>query len=424
MDKLLIEGGIPLNGEIRISGAKNSALPILIATLLIEDAVTINNIPHLKDTTTTMELLGGMGVDLAVREHMSVEIDSRSIKNYFAPYELVKTMRASILVLGPLLSRFGQAHVSFPGGCAIGARPVNIHIEGMEALGATIEIKNGYIEAFAKNGLKGAEIDLGIVTVTGTENIMMAATLAEGTTVIKNAAMEPEVIDLGNFLNAMGAKIKGHGTSTITIEGVKKLHGGSFRVMGDRIEAGTYLVATTMTCGKIKIKEIDPSRMVSVLEKLQETGAKIMQGDDWISLDMLGKRPKAIDITTAPYPGFPTDMQAQFLALNCIAEGTGHITETIFENRFMHVQELQRLGAEITLLGNTAISLGKPHFVGAQVMATDLRASASLVLAGLMSQGKTLVDRIYHIDRGYECIEEKLSQLGAKIKRVSSITQL
>ncbi len=333
-------------------------------------------------------------------------------------------MRASILVLGPLLSRFGQAHVSFPGGCAIGARPVNIHIEGMEALGATIEIKNGYIEAFAKNGLKGAEIDLGIVTVTGTENIMMAATLAEGTTVIKNAAMEPEVIDLGNFLNAMGAKIKGHGTSTITIEGVKKLHGGSFRVMGDRIEAGTYLVATTMTCGKIKIKEIDPSRMVSVLEKLQETGAKIMQGDDWISLDMLGKRPKAIDITTAPYPGFPTDMQAQFLALNCIAEGTGHITETIFENRFMHVQELQRLGAEITLLGNTAISLGKPHFVGAQVMATDLRASASLVLAGLMSQGKTLVDRIYHIDRGYECIEEKLSQLGAKIKRVSSITQL
>ena len=419
MDKLIIEGGIPLRGEIRISGAKNSALPILAGTLLIDDSVTISNVPHLKDVTTTMELLGGMGVDLLVHEQMSVEIDSRPIKNFFAPYELVKTMRASILVLGPLLTRFGQAHVSLPGGCAIGARPVNIHLQGMEALGAKITINNGYIEASVPKKFKGTEIIMDLNTVTGTENIMMAATLAEGTTVIKNAAKEPEVIDLANFLNTMGAKIKGIGTDILTIEGVTRLHGGNYKVLGDRIEAGTYLIAAAITRGQIKIKDIDPARMDSVLEKLKEAGATITTGEDFIELDMKGKCPKAVDITTAPYPGFPTDMQAQFLALNCVAEGTGHITETIFENRFMHVQELQRLGANINLLGNTAISIGKQHLIGAPVMATDLRASASLVLAGLVSQGKTTVDRIYHIDRGYECIEEKLSQLGAKIKRSS-----
>lgn len=419
MDKLLINGGIPLNGEIRISGAKNAALPILAATLLVDEPVTLSNVPHLNDITTTMELLGSMGADLLIHEGLSIEINSKYVKNFFAPYELVKTMRASILVLGPLLARYGEAKVSMPGGCAIGARPVDIHIAGMEALGATVEVNNGYIEAHAKNGLVGTELNLNLVTVTGTENLMMAATLAKGTTVIKNAAMEPEVVDLANFLITMGAKITGAGTETIIIEGVNRLHGGSYNVVADRIEAGTFLTATAMTRGHIKIKDVHPTILTAVLEKLHETGAEINTGNDWIELNMHGKRPRAVDIVTAPYPNFPTDMQAQFLAMNCVAEGIGHVTETIFENRFMHVQELQRLGANITLDGKTATSIGQEYLTGAPVMATDLRASASLVLAGLMAHGETIVDRIYHIDRGYECIEEKLSQLGAKIKRIS-----
>lgn len=424
MDKLLINGGIPLNGEIRISGAKNAALPILAATLLVDAPVTLSNVPHLNDITTTMELLGSMGVDLLIHEGLSIEINSKHLRNYFAPYELVKTMRASILVLGPLLARYGEAKVSLPGGCAIGARPVDVHISGMEALGATIEVNNGYIEAHAKNGLVGTELNLNIVTVTGTENLMMAAVLAKGTTIIRNAAMEPEVVDLANFLITMGAKINGAGTNIITIEGVERLHGGSYNVIADRIEAGTFLTATAMTRGHIKIKDVPPTILSAVLDKLREAGAEINTGNDWIELNMHGKRPRAVDIVTAPYPNFPTDMQAQFLAMNCVAEGIGRVTETIFENRFMHVQELQRLGANITMEDNTAISVGREHLIGATVMATDLRASASLVLAGLMGQGETIVDRIYHIDRGYECIEEKLSQLGAKIKRVSGKTDL
>lgn len=424
MDQLLINGGFPLNGEIRISGAKNAALPILAATLLVDAPVTLSNVPHLNDITTTMELLGSMGVDLLIHEGLSIEINSKYLKNFFAPYELVKTMRASILVLGPLLARFGEAKVSLPGGCAIGARPVDIHISGMEALGATIEVNNGYIEAHAKNGLVGTELNLPTVTVTGTENLMMAATLAKGTTVIKNAAMEPEVVDLANFLITMGAKIAGAGTDTIIIEGVDNLHGGSYNVIADRIEAGTFLTATAMTRGHIKIKDVPPTILGAVLGKLREAGADINTGADWIELNMHGQRPRAVDIVTAPYPNFPTDMQAQFLAMNCVADGTGHVTETIFENRFMHVQELQRLGAHITLDGKTATSIGQEYLTGAPVMATDLRASASLVLAGLMAHGETYVDRIYHIDRGYECIEEKLSQLGAKIKRISGKTEL
>jgi len=419
MDKLIISGGIPLNGEIRISGAKNAALPILIATILADSEVLISNVPHLHDVTTTMELLGSMGAELAVHEHMSTSINPRPIKNSYVPYELVKTMRASILALGPLLAKYGQAKVSLPGGCAIGARPVNIHIDGMRALGAEIVIKEGYIIAKAKKRLQGKEIVMDLVTVTGTENLMMAATLARGTTILKNCAREPEVQDLANFLNVLGAKIEGAGTDTITIEGVESLHGGQYSVISDRIEAGTYLVAGAMTHGHIKIKDISPNIMDAVLYHLEEAGAKITTGSNWIELNMHGNRPKAVNISTAPYPAFPTDMQAQFLAMNSIAEGTGTITETIFENRFMHVQELQRLGARINLQGNTAISEGVPMLTGAPVMATDLRASAGLVLAGLMASGETEVDRIYHIDRGYECIEEKLSQLGAKIRRVS-----
>jgi len=418
MDKLIINGGVPLNGEIRISGAKNAALPILVATLLVDDVVTIRNVPHLNDVTTTMELLGGMGVDLLVHEGMQLEVDSRPIKSFFAPYELVKTMRASVLVLGPLLGRYGKAKVSFPGGCAIGVRPIDQHLKGMEALGATVEIQSGYIEASVKGALRGAEIVMDIVTVTGTENVMMAAVLAEGTSVIKNAAKEPEVVDLANFLNTMGAKISGVGTDTLTIEGVERLHGGNYSVLPDRIEAGTYLTAAALTRGRIKLKDTNPGTMTAVLEKLREAGAKIEVGTDWIMLDMQGKRPRAVEIVTAPYPEFPTDMQAQLLALNCVAEGVGRITETIFENRFMHVQELQRMGADILLDGNTATTHGREMFTGAPVMATDLRASASLVLAGLMAKDQTIVDRIYHIDRGYECIEEKLAQLGARIKRV------
>ena len=417
MDKLIITGGKPLNGEIRISGAKNAALPILVSTLLAETPSLIRNVPHLHDITTTMALLGGMGVQLTVDEDISVEVDTSTIKNYFAPYELVRTMRASILVLGPLLARFGEADVSLPGGCAIGSRPVNVHLDGLQKMGAEITVESGYIHA--KSGrLQGCNLLLDVVTVTGTENLMMAAALAEGTTTLQNAAREPEVVDLAGCLIAMGAKIEGAGTDTITIEGVETLHGTTYDIVPDRIETGTFLVAAAMSGGRIKLKDTCPDLLDSVIAKLEEAGAKITSGKDWIEIDMEGRRPKAVDIHTSPYPGFPTDMQAQFTALNSIADGAGTITETVFENRFMHVQELQRMGANITLEGNTAITRGVEKLTGAPTMATDLRASASLVLAGLIADGETVVDRIYHIDRGYEAIEEKLQQLGATIHRV------
>jgi UDP-N-acetylglucosamine 1-carboxyvinyltransferase len=417
MDKLIITGGTPLRGEIRISGAKNAALPMLCATLLADGPMTVGNVPHLQDVTTTMELLGTMGVTLVIDEKLAIETDVSTIKQFSAPYELVKTMRASILVLGPMLARFGEAEVSLPGGCAIGARPVNLHIQGLQAMGADITVENGYIKARAKR-LKGATLVLDIVTVTGTENLMMAATLAEGTTLLENAAREPEVVDLANCLNQMGAKITGAGTSTITIEGVERLTGTRYNVLPDRIETGTYLVAAAITGGKIKLKDTRPEILDAVLAKLREAGAEIETGKDWISLDMHGRRPKAVDIHTAPYPAFPTDMQAQFTALNAIAEGTSIITETVFENRFMHMQELERMGADVRVEGNTAIISGREGLTAAPVMATDLRASASLVLAGLVAKGDTEVNRIYHIDRGYERIEEKLHQLGASIRRV------
>ncbi len=420
MDKLIIRGNIPLNGEIRISGAKNAALPILSAALLTAAPVRICNIPHLHDVTTTMSLLGQMGVHLTLDEHSNVEVDASSLHSYHAPYELVRTMRASILVLGPLLSRFGEANVSLPGGCAIGTRPVDQHLKGMQLMGAEITVENGYIKAKCKKRLQGAVINMDLVTVTGTENLMMAAVLAEGETLIVNAAREPEVEDLANFLNTLGAKITGAGTSTITIQGVTELSGGSYQVMPDRIETGTYLAAAAITRGRIKLKNTRPDLLESVLTKLSEAGAYIETGTDWISLDMKGNRPRAVNVSTAPYPAFPTDMQAQFMAMNTIAEGTGIITETVFENRFMHVQELLRMGAQIALKGNSAICTGISSLQGAPTMATDLRASASLVLAGLAAVGETTVDRIYHIDRGYECIEEKLSQLGARIQRVSN----
>jgi len=417
MDKLIITGGDQLSGEIRIAGAKNAALPILAAALLADGHVTVRNVPHLHDITTTLELLGHMGVEFVVDEKLNIEINAKVIKNFYAPYELVKTMRSSILVLGPLLARFGQAEVSLPGGCAIGSRPVNLHIKGLEAMGADIKVENGYIKAKAER-LKGARLVMDIVTVTGTENLMMAATLADGTTVIENAAREPEVVDLAQCLIKMGAKIEGAGTDTITIEGVEKLSGTTYDVLPDRIETGTYLVAAAISRGKIKIKDTRPDILDAVLAKLREAGADIETGDDWISLDMHGKKPKAVDIHTAPYPAFPTDMQAQFTAMNAVADGAGAITETVFENRFMHVSELQRMGANIKLEGNTAICSGIEKLTGAPVMATDLRASASLVLAGLVADGDTVVDRIYHIDRGYDCIEEKLASLGAVIRRV------
>jgi UDP-N-acetylglucosamine 1-carboxyvinyltransferase len=408
---------VPLHGEIRISGAKNAVLPIMAATLLADSPITIRNIPHLHDVTTTMELLGQMGVKLTVDEKMDIEVDARPINSLYAPYELVRTMRSSILVLGPMLSRFGRADVSLPGGCAIGSRPVNLHIKGLQAMGADISVENGYIKARVKR-LKGARLVMDLVTVTGTENLMMAATLADGVSVIENAAREPEVTDLANCLNAMGAKVRGAGTDTITIEGVEHLSGTEYSVLPDRIETGTYLVAAAITGGHVKLKDTRPDIMDAVLQVLREAGAEITVGEDWIDLDMHGKRPRAVNVHTAPYPAFPTDMQAQFTALNVVAEGTGTITETVFENRFMHVQEMQRMGAKILLEGNTAISTGVDRLEGAQVMATDLRASASLVLAGLVADGETVVDRIYHIDRGYECIEEKLAQLGANIRRV------
>lgn len=420
MDKLLIKGGKPLIGSIRISGAKNAALPILTACLLTKETVTVANVPHLRDATTIMELLSGMGVQFMVDDRLTLEIDPSNIHTFEASYELVKTMRASILVLGPLLAHYGQAKVSLPGGCAIGSRPVDLHIKGLEALGATIEVSGGYLIASAPNGLKGATIDFETTTVTGTENILMAAVLAKGTSTIKNAACEPEVQDLAYFLKQLGAKIEGIGTSTLTVHGVERLTGGMYRVLPDRIETATYLTAAAMTRGKVTLKDTRPDTLLAVLDVLKATGAKIETGVDWITLDMQRRRPKAVDITTAPYPGFPTDMQAQLMALNTVAEGRSLIEENIFENRFMHVQELQRLGADITLKGRSAICEGVPTLQGAPVMATDLRASASLVLAGLVAEGETLVDRIYHIDRGYECIEEKLNLLGADVKRVTS----
>jgi UDP-N-acetylglucosamine 1-carboxyvinyltransferase len=417
MDKLQVAGGPPLEGEVRVSGAKNAALPILAATLLASEPVAIGNVPHLQDVTTMIELLGRMGVTVTVDERMNVEVDANTLRQPIAPYDLVKTMRASILVLGPLLARFGQADVSLPGGCAIGARPVNIHVAGLQAMGAEISIENGYIRARASR-LRGARLVLDTVTVTGTENLMMAATLADGQTVIENAAREPEVIDLADCLNALGAKVRGAGTDTIVIDGVERLHGGSHRVLPDRIEAGTYLVAGAITSGRVHLKQVAPEHLDAVLVKLREAGATVTSGADWIELDMRGRRPRAIDLRTAPYPAFPTDMQAQFAALDTVADGVGTIIETIFENRFMHMLEMRRLGAEIRLEGNTAIIKGVPKLQAAPVMATDLRASASLVLAGLVAEGRTVIDRIYHIDRGYEAIEEKLSVLGADIRRI------
>lgn len=420
MDKLIITGGITLDGEVRISGAKNAALPILVATLLAETRVTISNVPHLQDVTTTMELLGQMGVELTIDEKLAIEVDSSTIKQFHAPYELVKTMRASILVLGPLLARFGKAEVSMPGGCAIGSRPVDLHVRGLQAMGANIDIENGYIRASCDGRLHGAKIVMDMVTVTGTENLIMAASIADGQTIIENAAREPEVTDLANFLNAMGANISGAGTDVITIEGVDRLIGTNYRVLPDRIETGTYLVAAAITGGRIKVKNTRVDILDAVLAKLKEAGAEIETGEDWIELNMHGRRPKVVDVRTSPYPAFPTDMQAQFTALNAVASGSGTITETVFENRFMHVQELQRMGADIRLSGNTAFCTGVEKLTSAPVMATDLRASASLVLAGLVAEGDTYVDRIYHIDRGYECIEEKLALLGARIRRIPS----
>ena len=420
MDKLIITGGATLNGEIRISGAKNAALPIVMGALLADGPVRVGNVPHLHDITTTLELLGRMGVTLTVDERSGVVIDPTTLTDTEAAYDLVKTMRASILVLGPLLAKFGKADVSLPGGCAIGSRPVDLHLRGLEQMGADIKVENGYIRATNGGGLKGAHILMDQITVTGTENLMMAATLAEGTTVIENAAREPEVVDLANYLNKMGAKITGMGTATIEIEGVQSLHGTEYNILPDRIETGTYLVAAAITRGSIKLKDTDANELESVLLKLEEAGADIEVGEDWISLDMHGKRPKAVNIRTAPYPAFPTDMQAQFTALNSIAEGQATIVETFFENRFMHVQEMQRMGADLQIEGNTVLCKGTEGLTAAPVMATDLRASACLVLAALVADGSTTVERIYHIDRGYECIEEKLQQLGAKIRRVPS----
>tara|TARA_B100001029_G_scaffold125219_1_gene104429 strand:+ start:5854 stop:7113 length:1260 start_codon:yes stop_codon:yes gene_type:complete len=419
MDKLLIKGRSPLNGEIYASGAKNSALPILAASLLSDSPVRVGNLPHLNDVTTMLELLGSMGVDVMLSDDMEVEVDTSSIKNLDARYELVKTMRASILVLGPLLAKYQEATVALPGGCAIGSRPVNLHIEAMSAMGAEINIEDGYIQASVNGRLKGCEISFDPVSVTGTENVIMAASLAQGLTTINNAAKEPEVIDLANCLSSMGAKIQGAGTDIIKIEGVNSLSGTSFSVMPDRVEVGTYLTATAMTGGKVKIKSAKPQYLSSVITKLESTGAVIKIGEDWVEITMERDRPVATSLTTGPYPSFPTDMQAQFVALNSIAEGNSTITETVFENRFMHVQEIARMGGDIALKGNTAVIKGIKGLKGAPVMATDLRASASLVLAGLVAKGSTTIDRIYHIDRGYERIEEKLKMLGADIERIS-----
>lgn len=420
MDKLIITGGQALSGEVVISGAKNAALPILAASLLAKDNVTIANVPHLRDVTTMMELLGQLGAVLTVDEKMNIQIDASRVNNLVAPYELVKTMRASILVLGPLLARFGQADVSLPGGCAIGTRPVDLHLKALRLMGAEIEVQNGFIKARCKQErLQGCTILFDTVTVTGTENLLMAAVLANGTTTIKNAAREPEVADLANFLISMGAQISGVGTSTLVIEGVESLSGGSYSVMPDRIEAGTYLVAGAITRGRVTARKVKPDTLLSVLCKFEEAGAELTLGEDFITLDMHGQRATSVDISTAPFPAFPTDMQAQFMALNCVANGTASVIENIFENRFMHVQELQRMGARIRVNGNTCMVTGVERLMGAPVMATDLRASASLILAGLSAEGQTTVERVYHVDRGYERIEEKLNLLGASIERVS-----
>ena len=419
MDKLLIRGGSTLNGEIYASGAKNSALPILAASLLADSPLKVGNLPHLNDVTTMLELLGSMGVEVMLSDEMEVQVDTSNIKNLNARYELVKTMRASILVLGPLLAKFQQATVALPGGCAIGSRPVNLHIDAMRAMGAEVDIEDGNIKASVSGRLKGSKILFEPVSVTGTENVIMAATLAEGITIIENAAREPEVIDLANCLIAMGADIKGAGTDVIIIQGVESLEGASFSVMPDRVEVGTYLTAVAMTGGKVKIKSAKPEYLSSVISKLELSGAIITQGDDWVEIFMNNNKPNATSLTTGPYPSFPTDMQAQFVSLNAIADGNSTITETVFENRFMHVQEIARMGGNITLKGNTAVIAGINSLKGAPVMATDLRASASLVLAGLVAKGATTIDRIYHIDRGYERIEEKLKMLGADIERIS-----
>ncbi|HEY7657551.1 MAG TPA: UDP-N-acetylglucosamine 1-carboxyvinyltransferase [Burkholderiales bacterium] len=416
MDRLVIEGGVPLAGEIAVSGAKNATLPILTAALLSTEPLTVSNVPHLRDVTTTLNLLAQMGIGVSMDEKLGVELTAARIAEPVAPYELVKTMRASVLVLGPLTARCGEARVSLPGGCAIGLRPVDQHLKGLQAMGAEVAIEQGYISVRAKR-LRGTRICMDLITVTGTENIMMAATLAEGTTVIENAAREPEVVDLANCLNAMGARVQGAGSDVITIEGVNRLHGARYRVMPDRIESGTYLAAAAATGGSIRLTGARPEILDAVLEKLRETGARITTGPDWVALESNGAL-SAVNVRTAPYPAFPTDMQAQFMALDSIARGTALVTETVFENRFMHVQELKRLGADIEVEGNTAVVKGVAHLNGATVMATDLRASASLVLAGLIARGATTVERIYHLDRGYERIEEKLSKLGARIKRV------
>jgi len=417
MDKLLITGGNRLVGEVRASGAKNAALPILAATLLAEGECLLSNVPHLRDITTTMELLGRMGVVLTVDERMRIHADASQVEHYEAPYDLVKTMRASILVLGPLLARFGEADVSLPGGCAIGARPVNLHIDGLRAMGAEISVENGYIHARAKR-LRGAHYSMDLVTVTGTENLMMAAALADGRTVLENAAREPEVVDLAVFLNGMGARIQGAGADTIVIDGVEHLTGCAHDVLPDRIETGTYLVAAAMTGGRVRVRNTRADLLEPVLAKLRECGARVESGDGWIEANMDGRRPRSVNIHTAPHPAFPTDMQAQFCALNSIADGVATVTETVFENRFMHALELQRMGADIQIEGNVAICRGVRRLTAAPVMATDLRASASLVLAGLVAEGDTLIDRIYHIDRGYDNIEEKFSALGGVVRRV------
>ena len=414
--RFIVTGGVQLSGAVRISGAKNAGLPILIASLLSEYPLSVSNIPHLQDVTTTLDLLGRLGASLELDESMSVRVDSSTVNNFRATYEIVETMRASILVLGPLLARFGQAEVSMPGGCAIGSRPVNLHIDGLKAMGANIDLENGYIKATAKQ-LHGAHIFMDIVSVTGTENLMMAACLAKGTTIIENAAQEPEVVDLATCLTGMGAQIDGAGTSRIIIDGVDRLNGYSHKIIADRIEAGTYLVASAVTGGKVRVRDVQPNYMISVLDKLSEAGAYIRIGPDWVELNMHGNRPRSVNVRTAPFPGFPTDMQAQFLTMNCIADGHGTVTETIFENRFQHVQELCRMGASITMNGSTASVHGVNELYGARVTATDLRASACLALAGLVAKSQTIIEKIHHIDRGYHCIEENLSQLGAQIRR-------
>ncbi|MDO6619365.1 MULTISPECIES: UDP-N-acetylglucosamine 1-carboxyvinyltransferase [unclassified Shewanella] len=419
MDKLTIQASKPLAGDVTISGAKNAALPILFAGVLAETDFNISNVPNLRDVKTTCELLRCLGADVTELGNSQYRISTTNLKEFCAPYDLVRTMRASILILGPLLARFGTADVSLPGGCAIGARPVNLHLQGLEQMGATIEVKEGYIKARVDGRLKGAHIFMDMVSVGATENLLMAATLADGETIIENAAREPEINDLAHCLIAMGAKITGVGSATLRIQGVEKLSGCNHRVMPDRIETGSFLVAAAVTRGKIRCLSADPSSLEAVLAKLEDAGAVINTGDDWIELDMQGKRPKAVNIKTAPYPAFPTDMQAQFCVLNALAEGTSHVTETIFENRFMHVPELSRMGAEMELEGNTCIINGIERMNGAQVMATDLRASASLVIAGLMADGTTTVDRIYHLDRGYEHIEEKFKAIGGEVVRIA-----